>query len=309
MVIIMDLEQLKDLQQELLGMVFLIVAPASEEEERCMKNRALKIIRELKDHINDDIEMNNLRMTILDCIVFCDSQDNVRLNNKSLLDLEDAVKSIGGKTSQELGRRRPMTQQEIDNIFEELIPILQVSMMFREIMESRAELVASMKERHNRRLIKELREEIGLATFAIFMVIVSRTRLEESEVGTIVGATLGGLLSIPAIMLLAPLRYLGSITSREARQEVVDSISESTAGLSAALALGTPMLINKIVRSIVGTNMELGESLRSGLMTTTAAAIGAGAGAALSTALIIRAISTNLEDVATEQPNTQGQNI
>lgn len=304
MVIIMDLEQLKDLQQELLGMVFLIVAPASEEE-RCMKNRALKIIRELKDHINDDIEMNNLRMTILDRIVFCDSQDNVRLNNKSLLDLEDDVKSIGGKTSQELGRRRPMTQQEIDNIFEELIPILQASMMFREIMESRAELVASMKERHNRRLIKELREEIGLATFAIFMGIVSRTRLEESEVGTIVGATLGGLLFIPAIMLLAPLRYLGSITSRE----VVDSISESTAGLSSALSVGTPMLINKIVRSIVGTNMELGESLRSGLMTTTADAIGAGAGAALSTALIRRAISTNLEDVATEQPNTQGQNI
>lgn len=103
--------------------------------------------------------------------------------------------------------------------------------------------------------------------------------------------------------------YGRNITSREARQRVVDSISESTAGLSAALAVGTPMLINKIVRSIVGTNMEFGESLRSGLMTTTAAAIGAGAGVALSAALIRRAISTNLEDVATEQPNIQGQNI
>jgi len=191
MVIIMDLEQLKDLQQELLGIIFFILGPTDVEEEKDMKERALKIIDELKDHINDDIEMSNLRMTILDWIIFCDSQDNVRLNNRLLLDLEDAVKSIGGKTSQELGRRRPMTQQEIDNIFEELILILQANMMFREIMESRAEFVASMKERHNRRLIKELREEIGLATFAIFVEIVSRTRLGESEVGEIIGATLG----------------------------------------------------------------------------------------------------------------------
>lgn len=98
MLIIMDLEQLKKLQQELLGIIFLILAPASAEEERDMKERALEIMGILKDHINDDIEMNNLRMTILDCIILCDSQDNVRLNNRSLLDLEDAVKSIGGQT-------------------------------------------------------------------------------------------------------------------------------------------------------------------------------------------------------------------
>lgn len=97
MLIIMSLEQLKKLQQDFLGIIFLILAPASAEEERDMKERALEIISILKDHINDDIEMNNLRMTILDYIVFCDSQDNVRLNNRSLLDLEDAVKSIGGK--------------------------------------------------------------------------------------------------------------------------------------------------------------------------------------------------------------------
>ncbi|MGY5878471.1 hypothetical protein [Wolbachia endosymbiont of Nasonia giraulti] len=95
----------------MLGIIFLILAPASAEEERDMKERALEIIGILKDHINDDIEMNNLRMTILDCIILCDSQDNVRLNNRSLLDLEDAVKSIGGKTSQELGRVNQIPQQ------------------------------------------------------------------------------------------------------------------------------------------------------------------------------------------------------
>ncbi|BET34962.1 hypothetical protein wScaTNS_01750 [Wolbachia pipientis] len=108
MIIIMDL---KNLQQELLGIIFLILAPINAEEEKDMKERALKIIDELKDHINDDIEMSDLRMTILDYIILCDSQDNVRLNNRSLLDLEDAVKSIGGKTSQELGRVNQIPQQ------------------------------------------------------------------------------------------------------------------------------------------------------------------------------------------------------
>lgn len=185
----MDLEQLKDLQQELLGMVFLIVAPASEEE-RCMKNRELKIIRELKDHINDDIEMNNLRMTILDYIVFCDSQDNVRLNNKSLLDLEDAVKSIGGKTSQELGRRRPMTQQEIDDIYGQVAHMLQINKMCGQVMQSRTRFIASREEELNRELRKELRKVIFAATLTIFAMIGSRARLKESEVGKIVGATL-----------------------------------------------------------------------------------------------------------------------
>lgn len=84
MLIIMNLEQLKKLQQELLGIIFLILAPASAEEEKDMKDRALKIIDELKDHINDCIEISNQRKTILDCIILCDSQDNVRLNNRSL---------------------------------------------------------------------------------------------------------------------------------------------------------------------------------------------------------------------------------
>ncbi|MFL3876344.1 hypothetical protein [Wolbachia endosymbiont of Trichogramma kaykai] len=95
----------------MLGIIFLILAPINAEEEKDMKERALKIIDELKDHINDDIEMSDLRMTILDYIILCDSEDNVRLNNRSLLDLEDAVKSIGGKTSQELGRVNQIPQQ------------------------------------------------------------------------------------------------------------------------------------------------------------------------------------------------------
>ncbi|WP_265025477.1 hypothetical protein [Wolbachia endosymbiont (group A) of Bibio marci] len=40
MVIIMDLEKLKNLQQDLLGIIYLIVAEASEEEVRNMQDRA-----------------------------------------------------------------------------------------------------------------------------------------------------------------------------------------------------------------------------------------------------------------------------
>ncbi|WP_341818221.1 hypothetical protein [Wolbachia endosymbiont (group B) of Ennomos erosarius] len=114
MIIIMDLKKLKNLQQDLLGIIFLIVAQASEEEVRDMQDRALKIIDELRDHINDDIEVNNnLRMIILDCIIFCDSHDGVRLNNRSLLDLEElrsgliaaAGAGIGAALSTALVRR------------------------------------------------------------------------------------------------------------------------------------------------------------------------------------------------------------
>ncbi|WP_419247313.1 hypothetical protein ACJZL1_01105 [Wolbachia endosymbiont of Rhagoletis indifferens] len=301
MVIIMDLKKLKNLQQDLLGIIFLIVAQASEEEVRDMQDRALKIIDELRDHINDDIEINdNLRMTILDCIVSCDSQNGVRLNNRSLLDLEDAVKSIGGKTSQELGRVREVSQQE------------QATMLFREIMESRAELIASMQEERRNRILGQWSGiDICRGVLAISAVMTyPETRLGESEVGNIVTATLGGLLSIPYLVLSRQLRYSDSMditTSREIAQRLVHSISEPMAGLSAALAGGMVILGFSITRRAIGINVGFQESLRSGLI----AAAGAGIGAALSTALVRRAlapVSTNLEDVATEQPNMQEQN-
>lgn len=128
--------------------------------------------------------------------------------------------------------------------------------------------------------------------------------LGESEIGKIINVTLQGLLSIPTIVLLASLMYRGNITSREVRQRVVDSISESTAGLSGALTGGTLMLINSINSSKAETNIEL---LGPGLIAAT--------GAALSAALVKRAfanrsaVPTNLENIATEQSNIQEQNM
>ncbi|WP_264336669.1 MULTISPECIES: hypothetical protein [unclassified Wolbachia] len=299
----MNLEQLKNLQQELLGIIFLILAPASAEEERDMKERALKIIDELKDHINDCIEISNRRMTILDYIILCDSQDNVRLNNRSLLDLEDAVKSIGGQTLQNL--------EQVDGTSLEVIQNL-----------SHEEMLAIIEQARNAHL-RQIQYYAALITFTLGTSITHSIRLDRQvplgETGAaIFRATLGGLLSVP--MWVIPMGIMTPIIQsvlrnsecrpRHIMQNIVEYSTANTSsiiGLFAALDVGITAF-----RSIVRTNMEFGESLRSGLMTKTATAIGICAGAALSTALMRRAfapISTNLESVATEQPNIQEQSI
>lgn len=286
MIIIMDL---KNLQQELLGIIFLILAPASAEEERDMKERALEIIGILKDHINDDIEMNNLRMTILDCIIFCDSQDNVRLNNRSLLDLEDAIKSIEGKTSQELGQVNQIPQQPNSIGLALAEAAIQYGAHVREMEERNARIITSIGV-------------LGITALGV--------NLGKSKVSEIIGTTLGGLLSMP-IMVMLPASIAVALKNRnsglrEVVQYSLDATSKpSRIGSVAALGAGAMMLINNITSSSTETNMEL---LGPGFIAVT----GAGIGAALSTALARRMfapISTNLESVATEQPNIQEQSI
>lgn len=160
-------------------------------------------------------------------------------------------------------------------------------------------------------------------TFRLATSITHSIRLDRQvplgETGAaIFRATLGGLLSVP--MWVIPMGIMTPIIQsvlensecrpRHIMQSTVEYSTANTSsiiGLSAALDVGITAFI-----SIVRTNMEFGESLRSGLMTKTATAIGICAGAALSTALMRRAfapISTNLESVATEQPNIQEQSI
>ncbi|WP_341813972.1 hypothetical protein [Wolbachia endosymbiont (group B) of Dendrolimus pini] len=289
MLIIMSLEQLKKLQQDFLGIIFLILAPASAEEERDMKERALEIISILKDHINDDIEMNNLRMTILDYIVFCDSQDNVRLNNRSLLDLEDAVKSIGGKTSQELGRVNQIPQQPNSIGLAVAEATIQYEAHVREMEERNVRIITSIGV-------------LGITALGV--------NLGKSKVSEIIGATLGGLLSMPIMVMLPASIAVALKNSNSELREVVQYSLDATSkpsriGLVAALGAGAMMLINNITSSSTETNMEL---LGPGFI----AATGAGIGAALSTALARRmfaTISTNLESTTIEQTNIQGQSI
>nr|WP_245970181.1 hypothetical protein [Wolbachia endosymbiont of Bemisia tabaci] len=98
----MNIKERKDLQQELLGIVFNILVESEDSTIETMELRAVEIIKKLKEHINDDIEhgtgFDSQKMPILDWIVTCDSQNHVRLNNKSLLKFEKTIKDIGGRS-------------------------------------------------------------------------------------------------------------------------------------------------------------------------------------------------------------------
>ncbi|MFT4327917.1 MAG: hypothetical protein AB3P07_04905 [Wolbachia pipientis] len=98
----MNVNERKDLQQELLGIVFNILVESEDSAIEAMETRAVEIIKKLKEHINDDIEhgvgFDSQKMTILDWVVTCDSQNHVRLNNKSLLKFEKKIKDVGGRS-------------------------------------------------------------------------------------------------------------------------------------------------------------------------------------------------------------------
>ena len=93
----MNIKERKDLQQELLGIVFNILIESEDSAIEAMETRAVEIIKKLKEHINDYIEYGGQKKPILDWVIVCDSQNNVRLNNKSLLKFEKAIKDIGGR--------------------------------------------------------------------------------------------------------------------------------------------------------------------------------------------------------------------
>lgn len=83
----------QELQKALVEIILNIPTEDNDEDINATQGKALEIIEQLKDNINDKIEINsNLKITILDLIIRLDSQGNARLNNSSLLLLEDAVK-------------------------------------------------------------------------------------------------------------------------------------------------------------------------------------------------------------------------
>uniref|UniRef100_A0AAU7YNT3 Uncharacterized protein n=1 Tax=Wolbachia endosymbiont of Oeneis ivallda TaxID=3171168 RepID=A0AAU7YNT3_9RICK len=98
----MNVNERKDLQQELLGIVFNILVESEDSTIETMELRAVEIIKKIKEHINDDIEhgtgFDSQKMPILDWIVACDSQNHVRLNNKSLLKFQKKIKDVGGRS-------------------------------------------------------------------------------------------------------------------------------------------------------------------------------------------------------------------
>ncbi|WP_265030473.1 hypothetical protein [Wolbachia endosymbiont (group B) of Athalia cordata] len=97
---------IKELQEELVGKIALIPT----ENDKVSVERALKIVDEVKDHINDTIVFGDQRLTALDYVIIADSQgsnpkisERPRIGNRALKELEDAIRNIGGRTSEELG--------------------------------------------------------------------------------------------------------------------------------------------------------------------------------------------------------------
>lgn len=117
----MNIKERKDLQQELLGIVFNILVESEDSTIETMELRAVEIIKKIKEHINDDIEhgtgFDSQKMPILDWIVACDSQNHVRLNNKSLLKFEKTIKDVGGRSQ----GRAPQPINETESIIRLLL--------------------------------------------------------------------------------------------------------------------------------------------------------------------------------------------
>ncbi|WP_353280161.1 hypothetical protein [Wolbachia endosymbiont (group B) of Silvanus unidentatus] len=121
---------IKELQEELVGKVALIPT----ENDRASVKRALEIVNEVKDHINDIIVFGDQRLTALDYVIIADSQgsnpkisERPRIGNRALKELEDAIRNIGGKTSEELGlvRNVPYSREEFLSASERALQILE----------------------------------------------------------------------------------------------------------------------------------------------------------------------------------------
>lgn len=100
---------IQELQQKLLTIISNIIIESDDSSIETMQKEALEVINGLKDHINDEVEYNSQKMTVLDYTIFFDTQgynsnNPTRVNNPALLELERVIRDAGGKTSQELGR-------------------------------------------------------------------------------------------------------------------------------------------------------------------------------------------------------------
>jgi len=146
---------MKELQEELVGKIALIPT----ENDRASVKRALEIVNEVKDHINDTIVFGDQWFTALDYVIIADSQgsnpkisERPRIGNRALKELEDAIRNIGGRTSEELGL--------VQNVSYSRSEFLSAS-------EQRAlQILEEAKRDSNRRMVREITR--NLAHYALF---------------------------------------------------------------------------------------------------------------------------------------------
>lgn len=147
------------LQKELVKKIVLISEGVDIEING---KEALKIINELKDHINDSIVVggvdNNQSFTALDCVIIADSQGNdssiserSRVGNRALKILEDAIRNFEGKTLRELGGEQdnPYDQSEFQKVVLEqgIKELVQKGLDFEQRLQWVGDLLQASNER------------------------------------------------------------------------------------------------------------------------------------------------------------------
>lgn len=96
----MDIQKLQE------GLVEKILLIPTEYDDRSNLERALEIINKLGiDHINDIITIGYGRFAALDYVIIADSQGSTRsrINNVMLVELENVIRNVEGRTPEELG--------------------------------------------------------------------------------------------------------------------------------------------------------------------------------------------------------------
>ncbi|MGL9717326.1 MAG: hypothetical protein ACR5K9_01240 [Wolbachia sp.] len=300
----MKKQELKNLWDNLLQIISVMIIEDDEKEISNMQAQALKIIsdKDFREHVNDNIN----GYTILDAINKCSGRVSQNYTEKKgLAEIEKAIKDAGGRTSEELGKSSSLDNSDNEEV---------------QLTASPTATMQQILEAYSTAGVGSI-TSIGARLGTIFTSNGQTQRV--GGIGTILGATLGGLLSVPIMFMLpasiASMRINRSsehrVSTREVAQHFLDLVGESRIGLFATLGAGvttsllrsglTPLTFRGGV-TFSGVNMEFGESLRSGLV----AAVGAGIGATLSIALIRRAlvdrsVPANLENAAVEQPNIQ----
>lgn len=251
----MNIKERKDLQQELLGIVFNILIESEDSAIEAMETRAVEIIKKLKEYINDDIEYGGQKKPILDWVIVCDSQNNVRLNNKSLLKFEKAIKDIGGRAplneiksiirllveQAQLNHVRIRGEREVPlNLFEENIIIRErgrareQQMRPNFIREREASLNlfgnrdenvimrGQMRSRYIRRIRRE--REVPLSSKIGKLIGVVSSIIVGAFIGIMVGMVIAGLCiemciittSEPLLLIMGATAVIGAIVARTA---------------------------------------------------------------------------------------------
>ncbi|APR98857.1 hypothetical protein [Wolbachia endosymbiont of Folsomia candida] len=90
---------MKELQEELIGIIALIPIINEKNELEIEKKKALEIIIKLEKHINDQIEHGNIKMTALGYVAKSYNPAIDEENKKALEELKTAIRKAGGKIS------------------------------------------------------------------------------------------------------------------------------------------------------------------------------------------------------------------